>query len=222
MNDNILVTGMSGLIGGAVRQRLEPRARLSALNRSEVPGVTTVRADLADLDAIRPAFEGRDTVIHLAAKAGDRHSWEALRDTNVIGTKPGLERPRIGAIYVRSLTPETHGNATGIGQADVMPRHLLEEIDLHSTYMNTFTAKRLAGSKMPLMAENDLQAMQVCLTVRAEEDPATARVVRIRNTNLLAEFDASPGLREEIEANPSLEVLDEAKPLRFDERGNFA
>ena len=93
-------------------------------------------------------------------------------DTNVIGTKPGLERPRIGAIYVRSLTPETHGNATGIGQADVMPRHLLEEIDLHSTYMNTFTAKRLTGSKMPLMAENDLQAMQVCLTVRAEEDPA--------------------------------------------------
>ena len=95
VSDNILVTGMSGLIGSAVRRRLEPRARLAALNRSEVPGVTTVRADLVDLDAIRPAFEGRDTVIHLAAKAGDRHSWEALRDTNVIGTRNVLEAARL-------------------------------------------------------------------------------------------------------------------------------
>ena len=167
----------------------------------------------------RIPFEDMDTLI--VDEIGKNVSGSGM-DTNVIGTKPGLGRPRIGAIYVRGLTPETHGNATGIGQADVMPRRLLEEIDLHSTYMNTFTAKRLTGSKMPLMAENDLQAMQVCLTVRAEEDPATARVVRIRNTNLLAEFDASPGLREEIEANPALEVLDEAKPLRFDERGDFA
>ena len=167
----------------------------------------------------RIPFEDVDTLI--VDEMGKNVSGSGM-DTNVIGTKPGLERPRIGAIYVRALTAETHGNATGIGHADVMPRQLLEEIDLHSTYMNTFTAKRLVGSKMPLMAENDLQAMQVCLTVRPEEDPATARVVRIRNTNLLAEFDASPGLREEIEANPSLEVLDEAKPLRFDERGNFA
>ena len=88
--------------------------------------------------------------------------------------------------------------------------------------MNTFTAKRLLGSKMPLMAENDLQALQVCLTVRADEDPATARVVRIRNTNLLAEFEASPALREEIEGRPSLEIVEEAKPLRFDERGDLA
>ena len=95
MSDDILITGMSGLIGSAARKRLEPRARLAALNRSDVPGVTTVRADLSDLDAIRPAFEGRDTIVHLAAKAGDRHSWEALRDTNVIGTRNVLEAARL-------------------------------------------------------------------------------------------------------------------------------
>ena len=167
----------------------------------------------------RIPFENIDTLI--VDEMGKNVSGAGM-DTNVIGTKPGLERPCIGAIYVRSLTPQTHGNATGIGQADVMPRRLLEEIDFHATYMNTFTAKRLAGSKMPLMAENDLQAMQVCLTVRAQEDPATARVVRIRNTNLLAEIDASPALRDEIEAQPFLEIVEEAEPLRFDEQGDFA
>ena len=59
-----------------------------------MPGVATVRADLSDLDAIRPAFDDQDTVVHLAAKAGDRHSWEALRDTNVIGTRNVLEAAR--------------------------------------------------------------------------------------------------------------------------------
>ena len=95
MTDNILITGMSGLIGGAARRRFEPRSRLTALNRSDVPGVTTVSADLSDLDAIRSAFEGQDTVIHLAAKAGDRHTWEDLRDTNVIGTRNVLEAARL-------------------------------------------------------------------------------------------------------------------------------
>ncbi len=82
---------MSGLIGTAVRERLEPRARLTALNRRDVPGVATVRADLANFDAIRPAFEGQDTIIHLAAKAGDGYTWEELRDTNVISTRNVLE-----------------------------------------------------------------------------------------------------------------------------------
>ena len=71
MTHNILITGMSGLIGTATRKRLEPRARLTALNRGEVPGVATVRADLSELDTIRPAFEGQDTVAHLAGKPGD-------------------------------------------------------------------------------------------------------------------------------------------------------
>ena len=95
MTRNILITGMSGLIGTATRKRLEPRARLTALNRGDVPGVATVRADLSDLDAIRSAFEGQDTVVHLAAKAGDQYSWEELRDTNVIGTRNVLEAARL-------------------------------------------------------------------------------------------------------------------------------
>ena len=95
MSDSILVTGMSGLIGGAVRKRLEARAELTALNRSDIPGVPTVRADLSDLDSIRPAFEGRETVIHLAAKAGDRHAWPELLDTNIAGTRNVLEAARL-------------------------------------------------------------------------------------------------------------------------------
>ena len=36
-----------------------------------------------------------DTVIHLAARAGDGFTWEELRDTNVIGTRNVLEAARL-------------------------------------------------------------------------------------------------------------------------------
>ena len=80
MNERILVTGMSGLIGGAVRERLQSPYQLTALNRSLVPGVTTVQADIADFDAIRPAFENQQTVVHLAASARGSDPWERVRD----------------------------------------------------------------------------------------------------------------------------------------------
>lgn len=94
MTERILVTGMSGLIGGAVRQRLEGAYELTALNRSLVPGVRTVQADIADFDAILPAFEGQETVVHLAASARGRDPWERVRDPNLIGTYNVFEAAR--------------------------------------------------------------------------------------------------------------------------------
>ena len=54
----VLVTGMSGLIGSLVRERIEGKYVLSALNRRPVEGIECHQGDIADLDAIRPAFEG--------------------------------------------------------------------------------------------------------------------------------------------------------------------
>lgn len=90
----ILVTGMSGLIGAALRESLESKAELSALNRSDVAGVPTTQADLGDFNAIRPAFEGIDTVVHLAAKAGENFPFDQLLQTNVAGTRHVYEAAR--------------------------------------------------------------------------------------------------------------------------------
>ena len=137
-------------------------------------------------------------------------------DTNVIGKKAGLTTPRIGAIYVRGLTENTHGNAIGLGNADVMPRSLLPHVDLNSTYMNAFTAKRLSVCKIPMLVENELQAMQVLLNFRAEEDPASLRLAWIRNTSTLHELWASAALLDEARAHPHVEVLSGPAPATFD------
>ncbi|MBF0277290.1 MAG: NAD(P)-dependent oxidoreductase [SAR324 cluster bacterium] len=86
MSKNILITGMSGLIGGLARQQLEKKYSLTGLNRSKVSGVNCLQADLSDLNAIRPAFKDQEIVIHLAAKAGNNYSWQEFQDTNITGT----------------------------------------------------------------------------------------------------------------------------------------
>jgi nucleoside-diphosphate-sugar epimerase len=90
----LLVTGLSGLIGGALRAHLGGKYPLRALNRRPVAGVECVQADLGDLAAIQPAFEDVDTVVHLGAAAGDRHTPEDLLRSNVIGTYHVYEAAR--------------------------------------------------------------------------------------------------------------------------------
>lgn len=87
----ILVTGMSGLIGGALREALQTDHELTAFNRTAVEGVRSVSADLSDFDALGGAIEGQEVVVHLAAKAGENYSWEELRDTNIEGTRHVFE-----------------------------------------------------------------------------------------------------------------------------------
>lgn len=137
-------------------------------------------------------------------------------DTNVIGKKPGMVKPRIGCIFVRALTEQTHGNATGIGAADLILRSMFEGVDLNSTYMNAFTAKRPIAGKIPMLMETELQAIQVMLNFRQDTDPASLRMVWIRNTSKLDEMWISEALLDEARANSNLEILGEAQQLTFD------
>lgn len=99
MNKNVLITGMSGLIGGLLKDHLLESGgyELTALNRRAVDGVRTVQADIADLDAIRPAFEGQDVVVHLAAYLGGQ-DWEGQHAANVLGTYNVFEAARLAGV----------------------------------------------------------------------------------------------------------------------------
>ena len=83
--------------------------------------------------------------------------------------------------------------------------------------MNAFTAKRLSICKVPMLVENELQALQVLLNFRAEEDSASLRLAWIRNTSMLDEMWASEALLDEARADPNVEVLSEPAPMGFDD-----
>ncbi len=94
MAQKVLITGMSGLIGSALRKQMEGKYQLSALNRSALEGVECHRADISDLEAIRPAFQGKDTVVHLAAHVSVPGEFEDMLKYNVIGAYNVFEAAR--------------------------------------------------------------------------------------------------------------------------------
>lgn len=94
----VLITGANGLIGSALRRILGDKYEWSALNRRELPGVPTTQADISDLEAIRPAFEGIDTVVHLAAIIDMNASWDALLQPNFVGTYNVFEAARAAGV----------------------------------------------------------------------------------------------------------------------------
>ena len=68
----------------------------TAMNRNPMEGVRCVTADITDFDAIRPHFEGQDTVVHLAA-ALSTNAEDETRDyieRNVWGTYTVYEAAR--------------------------------------------------------------------------------------------------------------------------------
>lgn len=94
---SVLVTGLSGVIGTGIRPYLEGKYELSALNRREMPGVPCHRADIGDLEAIKPAFEGKDVVVHLVASLGSI-PWEDTLHTNLIGCYNVFEASRLAGV----------------------------------------------------------------------------------------------------------------------------
>ena len=95
----VLITGASGLIGRVVRERLGEKYLFSALNRRPVEGIPCVQADIAELAAIRPAFAGVETVVHLAGYTGSAEDprvadWEGNLDGHIVGTRNVLEASR--------------------------------------------------------------------------------------------------------------------------------
>jgi nucleoside-diphosphate-sugar epimerase len=120
----VLVTGLSGLIGSALRAHLAPDHELRALNRRRLPGVPGHQADIADLAAIQQAFAGVDVVVHLAANVDLNPPFDDLLRTNLIGTYNVFEAARRTA--VRRVVYASSGAVVSGYERDLPYRALAE------------------------------------------------------------------------------------------------
>jgi hypothetical protein len=142
-------------------------------------------------------------------------------DTNVIGfwRRFGGERiPDYSTLIVCDLTPESHGNAMGIGFADLTTRRLVNKIDFEPTYTNGITSGTWAIVRIPITLDNDYECIRTALE---KHEPGYARIVRIKNTLELEKLYISENLLSEVEQRDDLEVIDEPVEMRFDREGNL-
>lgn len=126
-----------------------------------------------------------------------------------------------GKLAVLDLTDETHGNANGIGVADVTTRRLLERFDPEVTYPNAITATLTQAVRMPLVMDSHKLAIQAAIKTAPGFDKARIRMVRLRDTLHLSEIFISEAMLPDAAANPRVEVLGEPEELSFDGEGNL-
>ncbi len=94
----ILVTGMSGLIGGLAGRKLAESYEVTALGRGEVEGFPTTVTDIGDgVDGIMPALVNVDTVVHMAASRGNV-SAETHIKANITGVYNLFEACRLSGV----------------------------------------------------------------------------------------------------------------------------
>lgn len=143
-------------------------------------------------------------------------------DPNITGRYPteyAHGGPDVSKMIVLDLTPETKGNANGVGTADFTTKRLTDKTDWPATYANGLTSTVCAPTKQATTLENDYYSIKAAVKTCNILDYTTCRLVRIRDTLHLGEIEISVNLLEEARNHPDIEILTEPYDLKFDDEG---
>lgn len=182
MSDRILVTGGSGVVGGAVVRALLARGeRVRSLARGDYPalralGVDTVRGDLADLETVEHAVVGCDAVVHAAAKADLSLDPRPFISANVVGTAnviAACRRQRIGRLVFTSTPAVVHAGGPIEGGDESLPHA--------SRFDAPYPATKARAEQLVLAASDDdlaTVALRPHLVWGPGDTQLTARIVQ--------------------------------------------
>jgi hypothetical protein len=188
---------------------------VQAIPAASIPDAETGLLDLARAHAARLPIDDLDVL--LIDRMGKDISGVGI-DTNVIGRTMILGEadppaPRIAMIACHELTPASHGNACGMGLADVVTRRLADAIDPETTRTNVVTSGFLLRGKLPLVAADDRQAWELCQRGAGVLDPSLIRAARITDTLHCSELWVTDAVLAELADRPDVEVVERGVAL---------
>ncbi len=217
-------TNVRGAIG-IIENACEDTAKLVGLTADQI-GTEVEEKLLLEAKANMMSLPFKSMDILVLRELGKNISGTGM-DTNVIGRlvvnrQPEPEGLDIGAIVLLDLTEATHGNASGIGLANVTTARVVNKIDFVATYTNAVTATTfgLKRSGIPITMADDRRAMEVAVRACGAEPGSDITFVFTHNTLTVEHLWVSPSLRAQVEAHPRLKIVGES-PLIFDESGNM-
>lgn len=163
--------------------------------------------------AYMPSFPMDDIDVLVLQEMGKNISGTGI-DPNVVGRylirNVEDQKPNIYRIVCLDLTEESHGNAIGVGIADIITEKMAKKIDWTPTYINTITSGFLERGFMPIAAKNDREALDIalncCNRYVTEEN---ARLVMAKNTLNLKELIVSQALLDALKERKDIELLGE-------------
>ena len=153
-------------------------------------------------------------------KIGKNYSGGGM-DPNVVGRSRlpiGIKSERMG---IWGLSEESHGNATGMGRADVGTMDFFKQISFNDTYPNAITDHDSSTYKIPLIMDNEKECLQACMAICLKMDPENPRIVILKNSLEIESMLISEALIPEAKTKPQLDIETEPFELEFDENGKL-
>jgi protein-S-isoprenylcysteine O-methyltransferase Ste14 len=206
----VLATGHVAFGLATVENAYEEPALVEAIPASGI--VEREKALLEEARRLMPSLPLPTIDVLVVERFGKNISGVGM-DPNVTGRGedglplPGYAGPDISRVVVLDLTPETEGNANGIGLADLTTERLLEAMDRTVTWTNTLTAGSLACGRIPIALPTDEEAIGTALATVPGVDPKEASLVRIKDTLHLSEFAVSESLTGQLEGAANCRVV---------------
>jgi hypothetical protein len=147
-------------------------------------------------------------------------------DPNIVGRTgsgltEGFTAPPIQKIFVRGLTEKTHGNAAGIGIADVITAKVFNRIDFGYTYANCITSTALLGAKIPVVLRSDKEALVVAVKTCNRITFDRVKIVWIKNTLEMEHIYISESYLDQISGQNDIVITGDPVPIEFDENGSL-
>lgn len=145
-------------------------------------------------------------------------------DPNITGRYPtpyAHGGPEVNKMVVLDLTPETEGNANGVGTADFTTQRLIDKTDWDAVYANGLTSTVVAPTKAATTLKNDLLAIKAAIKTCNILDFTKVKMVRIKNTLEIGEIEVSEAYLQEVEESDRLTKISDLYDLQFDAEGNL-
>ena len=223
VGEEVLASGhvLFGL--GIVENAYDEPATIEAIPTGEIPH--RERELLREYMQMMPVLPISDIDILYVDALGKNYSGTGM-DTNVIGRFRILgveepERPNVKYLIVGDVSEESHGNALGVGLADLTTERLVGQIDRNAMNANVVTSTFVERAKVPMVLSTDEEALQTAVRCNWGVPPEETRFVRIPNTLHLEHLYVSENLVDEALENSDAEVVSGPEDLRFDADGSL-
>ncbi|PAW65075.1 MAG: hypothetical protein B9S34_11510 [Opitutia bacterium Tous-C1TDCM] len=226
-----VIVARAPLLGGLaiLENQFHETAKIVAIPRAEME--TAEETLLEEARALLPRLPFGEIDLLIVDWIGKNISGAGL-DPNVTnrwvqGYIGGLMRedrplPFVRRLFVRDVTPESHGNAIGIGLADVTTTRLVRAMDRRATAVNSLTSLTPGSAKIPIAFDTDREAVEAMLVSLCLDDAARqARIVRIESTLVLTEMEVSETAWADVSGKPGLELLAGPREMGFGADGNL-
>ena len=133
-------------------------------------------------------------------------------DPNILGKSSVLKQfclpvPEIKRMVLLGVTPQSHGNAIGVGLFDVTVKEVFEQLDFEAMYANAVACRCIEDCRVPLVAADEDEAVRVAIKCIRNVEKEQLRIVKIKNTLELEYIEVSDAVLNDIRADERIRIV---------------